>query len=366
MPETRAHHDLASRWFGSSVLAASDESFGLKENLLVPGEAVFEPGHYDHRGEIVDGWETRRRREAGYDWALIRLGAPGRITQVDLDTSFFTGNYPSTGWIRACAVTGYPSPAELLADDVDWIEVVAPTELDGDTHNLLPVSDGRRFTHVLVCVAPDGGVARVRVHGEVIPDPADWAGLTVEISGAEHGGRVIRSSDDFYTPAQVLIMPHQARTMGEGWETRRRRDDGHDSAVIALGAASDLLLLEVDTAHFKYNASAEVELLGVSAAEFASLSGDLDSVEGWSTLLPRTRLQPDTRHRFRLTAPRRHDVAVVRIEAYPDGGLSRVRLFGTPTAAGLAQAERAFRTASASAGPTDPPDPPDPTGRNRE
>jgi allantoicase len=348
--------DLASRWFGSSVLAASDESFGLKENLLVPASAAFEPGHYDHRGEIVDGWETRRRRTPGYDWALIRLGAPGRISQVDLDTSFFTGNYPATGWIRACAVTGYPSPAELVEDElggVDWIDIVGPTELAGDTHNLLPVTDDRRFTHVLVCVDPDGGVARVRVHGEVIPDPADWAGLTVEVSGAAQGGRVLRSSDDFYTPAQVLIMPHEARTMGEGWETRRRRDDGHDSAIIALGAVSDLLVAEVDTAHFKYNASAAIELFGVSQDELAALGEDWASSAGWRPLLGRTRLQPDTRHRFRLGGPQSQDLAAVRLEAYPDGGLSRVRLFGTPTVAGFDQALAKLRTASALAGPAE-------------
>jgi allantoicase len=351
MSDSTAAHDLGSRWFGSSVLAASDESFGLKENLLVPAAAAFEPGHYDHRGEIVDGWETRRRRAPGHDWVLIRLGAPGRIREIDVDTSFFTGNFPARCWIQACSAEGYPSPGELLADESAWVEIVGRTELAGDAHNRLAVSDHRRFTHLLVNVDPDGGVARVRVHGEVVPDPADWDGLTVEVSGAEHGGRVIRSSDDFYTPAQVLIMPHQARTMGEGWETRRRRDDGHDSAVIALATSADLQVVEIDTAHFKYNASAAIELFGVSEAEFAAVRGDLDSVAGWRALLPRTRLQPDTRHRFRLREAA--GIAIVRVEAYPDGGLSRVRLFGTPTPAGRARAQATYDAATQPTKPTE-------------
>lgn len=89
-----ASTDLASRLVGGSVIAASDESFGEKENLLVPGAADFTPGSYGHKGEIVDGWETRRRRTPGHDWALVRLGTPGVIDSIDVDTSFFTGNYP--------------------------------------------------------------------------------------------------------------------------------------------------------------------------------------------------------------------------------------------------------------------------------
>jgi allantoicase len=346
--------DLASRWFGASVLAASDESFGLKENLLHPGPSVFEPGRYDPRGEIVDGWETRRRREPGHDWALVRLGVPGAVTRIDIDTSFFTGNHPQTARVEGCTAGGYPSPAELLGGGTQWVELVPSSPLRGDAHNLFDVKDVRRFTHLRLSIAPDGGVARLRALGRAVIDPADWSGLTMELSGAEVGGRVLWSSNDFYTPAQVLVMPDRARTMGEGWETARRRDDGHDSIVIALAAEGTLSVIELDTAHFKYNASAEVAVLGLNAAQLAELqTGSPGAWEDpadapWQPILPRTRLQPDTRHRFRIVAA---DVAAVRVEAFPDGGLSRVRLFGTPTAVGWADLRRRFEAAQGNSTP---------------
>ncbi|MGX7679166.1 allantoicase [Jatrophihabitans sp. DSM 45814] len=338
--------DLASRWFGSSVLEASDESFGLKESLLTPGPAAFEAGNYDHRGEIVDGWETRRRRIPGHDWALIRLGAAGRIEYVDIDTSHFTGNYPTHCWVEACAMPGYPSVAELTEPSVPWVCIVPPARLVGDAHNYFEVSDQRRFTHVRLSIDPDGGVARMRVLGTVLPDPREWQHLTVELSCVEQGGRVVWSSDDFYTPAQVLIQPDRARNMGEGWETRRRRDDGHDSAVIVLAAAGNLHMFEADTTHFKYNASAEIALFGATAKEFVQLQSDLASTAGWHPLLGRTPLQPDTRHRFRLDPDVAAEIAAVRIETYPDGGLSRVRVLGTPTPEAIRAATLKLQSAS--------------------
>jgi allantoicase len=317
-----AEADLASRWVGGSVLAASDESFGDKENLLNPNAAAFEPGHYGNRGEIVDGWETKRRREPGHDWALIRLGTPGVITSVDVDTSFFTGNYPEFCVVEACGCEGYPSPAELNDAATEWVEIVHQSPLRGDTHNIFPVLDPRRFTHVRLSAFPDGGIARLRVLGEVVTDPRDVDGLTIDLASQELGGAVVLSSDGFYTSAQMLNRPDRARTMGEGWETRRRRDDGHDFVEFRLAFPGRLQQLVIDTAHFKYNASAEVAVFGC---------GDQPRPPGgmpdWVPLLARTRIQPDTRHVFTVTSEL--SVTYVRLDAFPDGGLSRFRAIGT-------------------------------------
>ena len=337
IPET----DLASRWLGGSVIAASDESFGEKENLLTPAPAAFEPGHYGPRGEIVDGWETRRRRVPGHDWALIRLGAPGVITEVDVDTSFFTGNFPQEVSLEACGHEGYPSPDELTG----WEEIVPRSELAGDTHNRFPVTNPRRFTHVRLSAYPDGGIARLRVLGHVIPDPRGLEALTIDLASQQYGGAILATSDDFYTSAAHLIRPDRARTMGEGWETRRRRDAGHDHVVIRLAFPGLIDRIIVDTAHFKHNASAEVALSASPpvdpAPPFTFISPDhpapLDhlappeSTAIWRPLLARTRLQPDTRHEFASQCDQ--PVATVRLDAYPDGGLSRVRLLGRLTPA---------------------------------
>ncbi|UCI23025.1 allantoicase (plasmid) [Mesorhizobium sp. B2-1-8] len=324
MPELRedfaAEVDLASRWLGGSVLAASDESFGEKESLLTPTPSAFVPGNYGPRGEIVDGWETKRRRGPGHDWALIRLGAAGTISAIDVDTSFFTGNFPTTCRIEACGVEGYPGPKALQTLDTEWIEIVPRAPLKGDTHNRFEVSDRRRFTHVRLSAFPDGGIARLRVHGHVVPDPRLFDRLTIDLASQDHGGQVVTSSDGFYTSAAMLNRPDKARNMGDGWETRRRRDDGNDHAVIRLALPGKIRLVEIDTAHFKYNASAEAGLSG-------AIGEAMPSADHWTPLLSRRPLQPDTRHVFGLPT-NNTIVSHVRLDAYPDGGISRVRLWG--------------------------------------
>lgn len=313
--------DLASRWLGASVMSASDESFGDKENLLTPTPPAFRPGRYGNRGEIVDGWETRRRREGGHDWAIVRLGAPGIITSVDVDTSFFTGNYPQSVSVEARGCEGYPSPAEIAAPSALWEAIVPESALTGDSHNVFAVTDRRRYTHVRLSAYPDGGIARVRVRGHVVPDPRGLDELTIDLASQEYGGAVVASSDDFYTSAVTLNRPDRARTMGEGWETQRRRDAGHDYAIFRLAFAGRLRRAIIDTAHFKYNASAAVALLRCAEDRVP----EHDS-PGWLPLLERARLQPDTRHIYDFAES--DPVTFVRLDAFPDGGLSRVRLIG--------------------------------------
>ena len=314
--------DLASRWLGASVMSASDESFGDKENLLKPSPAAFEPGHYGNRGEIVDGWETRRRREVGHDWAIVRLGAPGIITSVDVDTSFFTGNYPQSVSVEACGHEGYPSPAELAGPLAGWETIIPQAAVTGDGHNIFDVTDRRRFTHIKLSAYPDGGIARLRVYGEVVPDPRGLDRLTVDLASQAYGGAVIASSDAFYSSASMLNRPDRARTMGEGWETQRRRDGGHDFAVFRLAFAGVLRRVIIDTAHFNYNASAAVALYGCTK----EVPPEQDSPD-WVPLLERARLQPDTRHVYDLAGT--DPLTLVRLDAFPDGGVSRVRLIGT-------------------------------------
>jgi allantoicase len=314
--------DLASRWLGGSVVAASDESFGDKENLLTPDAPAFEPGHYGNRGEIVDGWETRRRRDGGHDWVVVRLGTPGVITSVDVDTSFFTGNHPESCSVEACGYESYPGSAELTSPATRWVTIVPKSPLRGDEHNVFEASDPRRFTHVRLSIFPDGGIARLRVAGWVVPDPRGLEALTIDLASQEYGGAVVASSDNFYTAASMLNRPGRARSMGEGWETRRRREGGCDHAVFRLAFRGVIRRIVVDTAHFKYNASAEVALYG--CVQDAVPPSDSTA---WLPLLGRTRLQPDTRHEFASQCAQ--PVVMVRLDAIPDGGLSRVRLIGS-------------------------------------
>jgi allantoicase len=310
--------DLASRWVGGTVVAASDESFGEKENLLNPGPCDPRPGRFGPRGELVDGWETRRRRGGpGEDWAIVRLGVPGVVTAIDVDTASFVGNHPVSCRIEATGCEGYPGPDDLMGPDVGWETLVPDQELSGDAHHLFPVADDRRWTHVRLVIVPDGGVARLRVHGRAQPDPRTVDDVSVDLASWRVGGLVVASSDDFYSAAQIVNRPDQARTMGEGWETRRRRDSNHDRLLIRLGYLGTVSRLVLDTSFYRYNASAAVALTG-------SATGD-DTAD-WTLLLPRTSLQPDTIHD--LQAKPAPPVRFVRVDAFPDGGISRIRIIG--------------------------------------
>ncbi|MFI6931147.1 allantoicase [Streptomyces sp. NPDC050287] len=342
--------DLAGRQLGAGVIAANDEFFAQRENLLLPGPAEFDPEHFGHKGKIMDGWETRRRRGASgdhpwptaedHDWALVRLGAPGVIRGIVVDTAHFRGNYPQAVSIEGTSMPGSPSPEELLGDNVEWTTLVPRTQVGGHAANGFPVSVEQRVTHLRVNQHPDGGIARLRVYGEVVPDP-QWLEVlgTFDVVALENGGQVEDASNLFYSPATNTIQPGRSRKMDDGWETRRRRDQGHDWIRYRLVAQSRIRALEIDTAYLKGNsagwASVSVRDGGAGGTGDDGGTGGAEGdggTGGWTEILPRTRLQPDTDHRFILPAPA---VAThARVDIYPDGGISRLRLFGSLTQAG--------------------------------
>ncbi|MER5772133.1 allantoicase [Streptomyces sp. NPDC001985] len=350
------HTDLADRRLGAGVLAANDEFFAQRENLLLPGPAVFEPGLFGHKGKIMDGWETRRRRgpstgrphPAGddHDWALIRLGAPGVVHGIVVDTAHFRGNHPRSVSVEATAVTGTPAPEELGSPEVTWTPLVPRTVVGGHAANGFTVTAGRRFTHLRLRQYPDGGIARLRVHGEVVPDP-EWLGAlgTFDLVALEHGGRVTDASDRFYSPPENTIRPGRSRRMDDGWETRRRRDGGGDWIRYRLTERARIRAVEIDTAYLLGN-SAGWARLSVRDGDHDGDGGDGRGGGGegggaWSELLPMTRLQPDTNHRFVLPEPRVGDG--VRIDIHPDGGIARLRVLGELTDDGAARLRERHR-----------------------
>ena len=325
-PDFAALPDLASRRLGGSVMYATDELFAAKENLIKPEPPVFASGEFGARGKIYDGWESRRRREPGNDHVIIRLGVPGIVHGVAVDTSFFRGNYPPQVSVEAVSVDGYPSAAEL--SELDWRPLVARAPAAGDTCNWYAVAAPRHCTHVRLSIYPDGGVARCRVHGEPLPDPRFLTG-TIDLAAMEHGGRLIECSNAFYSSARNLIMPGRPASMADGWENSRRRDGGFDFATFGLAAAGDVRQIEIDTSYFVGNAPGSARLL----AAFARPSDAAGALQ-WAELLPRVGLQPDTPHRFLVEAA--EPVTHVRLEVFPDGGLARLRVLGEVTPDALA------------------------------
>jgi allantoicase len=336
-PETDADPlalpDLASRALRGSVVAASDEFFAEKENLIKPGAAFFSPKTFGHKGQVYDGWETRRRRGSlggvpggdEHDWVIVRLGAAGTVHAVVVDTAYFTGNFPQSASVEACYLDGYPE-ADALAG-ARWTEIVPRSALKGDTPHVFEIPPGKRYSHVRLNIFPDGGVARLRVHGEVVPDPALLEGLTFDLAALENGGDVRACSDRFYSSPRNAISPGLSRVMGEGWETRRRRSEGNEWLVVGFAAAATVALAEIDTSGYLGNAPGLAELRGHSG-------GDWEQDSSWAPVLPRTPLLPDTPHRFRV---RPASYETVRLDVFPDGGLARLRLYGSLTDEGLAQ-----------------------------
>jgi allantoicase len=312
--------DLASRSLGGSVVGVNDELFAERENLIKAQSPSYRPHTFGHKGQVYDGWETRRRREPGYDWAIVRLGLGGIVRGVIVDTAFFTGNYPPEISVEGTSVEGYPSPAELQ-EDAEWMSLVPRSPAQGDAENPFTVDVEQRMTHVRLCLYPDGGVARLRVHGEVVPDPRFLGTGDIDLAALANGGAVTGCSNMFYSSPTNLIFPGQPRVMGEGWETARRRDEGNDWVEFRLAGPGRVRMAELDTSYFIGNAPGWASLRGRDER-----AGNVSNDESWTDLLPRTRLQPDTRHRFRIGAA--PQATHIRLDVYPDGGLARVRLHG--------------------------------------
>ncbi len=305
---------------GTRVTFASDEFFGAKERLIDPADPVFIDGKYDDHGKWMDGWESRRRRTPGHDHCVIRLGVPGIVRGFDIDTSYFTGNYPPQASIDAC----------VSDDDVPesgWTTIVAQTTLGGDAHHFIPVDSEDSWTHVRLNIFPDGGVARLRIYGEVRPADDDEEGV-IDLFALRHGGRALAASDEHYGSMHNLNLPGRGVNMGDGWETARRRGPGNDWVVVALGRPGIIERAEVDTAHFKGNYPDRVSL---EATSFANHADALPDSERWQTLLPETKVSMDQQHYFEDELEDIGAVTHVRLSIYPDGGVSRLRLFGRPS-----------------------------------
>lgn len=315
--------DLAARSAGGAVLWANDDLFAEKENLITSGSAEFRPATFGHKGQVYDGWETRRRRDLtpdASDSVIVRLGVPGIVRGVVVDTAWFTGNYPPEVSVEAAFVEGYPSTEDLVSK-TEWTTLLARTGVNGDTRNPFKVESSRRWSHVRLTIYPDGGVARFRVHGEGLLNPDFADGMTIDLAALENGGRITACSNMFYSSPNNLLLPGTARTMGDGWETSRRRDTGNDWVQVHLASRGTLNAVELDTSYFVGNAPGIGRLSG--------RDGDGD----WFELLPATDLLPDTRHRFLIADDR--PITEARLDIHPDGGMARLRLFGSLTADGL-------------------------------
>ena len=319
--------NLAEERLGSVVLETTDDFFAEKENLIKPGRGIFIPGKFTDDGKWMDGWESRRKRIPGHDWCNVRLGVPGKIRALDIDTNHFTGNFPPFASLEACEITGDPD------DSTEWTELLSKSTLEGTSQNFFEVDNDQRWTHVRLHIYPDGGVARLRVYGE---PHMDWSTIgedeIIDLSASWHGGLALACNDQHFGHMGNLIAPGRGINMGDGWETRRRRNPGNDWVILRLARKGVVSKIEVDTNFFKGNypdrCSVESVILPANLpANFSVEDWESQNI-AWQTLLPEQKLQADHQHFFETELQAVGAVTHLRLNIFPDGGVSRFRVLG--------------------------------------
>ena len=330
---TDTQPDFVNRWInlaqprlGAEIVSCSDDFFAECSRMLQPQPPVFIDDKFDDHGKWMDGWETRRRRNGGYDHAIVKLALPGIIKGVDIDTTHFTGNFPPAGSLDAC----YCSDAAPNENTI-WIPVISSVSLAGDCHHYFEVDEAQIFTHVRLNIFPDGGIARLRIYGQV---QCDWQSkdkhLTYNLAAVEYGARAIAWNDAHFGSAANLLAPGRGINMGDGWETRRRREPGHDWCIIELGHVGLIEKIIVDTAHFKGNYPDRCSIQA-ALVEGGTTDSIITQSQFWPDLLPPSQLKMDEIHEYTDSIRAIGSISHVRLSIFPDGGISRVRLFGKIT-----------------------------------
>ncbi|MFL6514845.1 MAG: allantoicase [Chthoniobacterales bacterium] len=327
--------DLASARLGGVALLANDEFFAEKENLLKPGRGVFVADRFTDRGKWMDGWESRRRRTPGHDWCVVQLGLRGVIRYVDIDTNHFLGNHPPFASLDALSAPDPVTADPQVIESLRWTPILPQSPLNPGSQNIFEISNSTASTHVRLNIFPDGGVARLRIYGTVVPD---WTKVKpderIDLAAIENGGVALACSDMFFSSMNNLIMPGRSENMGDGWETKRRRGPGYDWIILKLGAPGSVRKVEVDTNHFKGNYPDTCSIEGCNAPDALTDYLTSENTE-WREILPMTALQADTRHLFEHELSPMDNCTHIRLNIYPDGGVSRFRVWGVPRLAGL-------------------------------
>lgn len=318
--------DLAAERLGGKVLYATDDFFAEKENLIKPGRGIFITDKYTDRGKWMDGWESRRKRSPGHDWCVVQLATAGIIRGFDIDTNFFLGNHPPHASIEAARLDNVSAIDDW--EKVGWTEVLPNSPLDPGSRNFYGCKSGKVFTHIRLHIYPDGGVARLKVFGDVIKDWTKSNQAEIDLAAALNGAQAIACNDMFFSAMSNLIMPGRGVNMGDGWETKRNRTPGNkDWVILKLATGGTIDQIIVDTAHFKGNYPDSCSIEGCFAQTDAEA---LSNEQMWQTLLPQQKLSADFIHEFEKEIVHHGPFSHARLTIYPDGGVSRLRLFGKP------------------------------------
>ena len=316
--------NLASPKMGTKILAFSDDFFGEVTRMLNDKDPIFIEDKYDNHGKWMDGWESKRRRDGGNDWAIIKLGSAGIISKIEIDTSYFTGNFPPF-----FSLEGIYSETEPDKDS-NWKTLIDKTSLIGDCKNNFELNLKETLNFIRLQIFPDGGVARIRLFGEVRYNWKQFnSGEIIELSSLKLGGSILAYNNAHYGDVSALLSDGRGKTMGDGWETRRRREPGNDWIIIKLAQKGNIEKIEIDTAHFKGNYPDRASIQATSIDKNITTKDLIQNSDNWNIILDETKLSADNIHKYKINSNSKNEATHIRLNIYPDGGVSRLRIFGT-------------------------------------
>ena len=314
--------NLADPRLGSKVIFKTDDFFASANRIINPNPPIFKDGVFDRHGKWMDGWETRRRRKKGFDYLIIKLGKPGKIFSVDIDTTHFSGNQPMYASLEACQNN------KKLNSNSKWSKILNYKKLGPNKNHKFSIKNKSIFTHVKLNIYPDGGVARLRLYGEIETKNINYGSKTVNLTSMLNGASIVGCNNEHFGRAENVLSPGKGKNMGDGWETRRSRGKNFDWLIIKMGRTGKINKIEIDTHHFKGNYPDRCSVQGIFIPKKLSNNSIVKKSNKWKTLVNKAKLHPHKKHNFKIKTPKTNKVNYIRINIYPDGGISRIRTFG--------------------------------------
>ena len=314
--------DLAQSRLGTKVVYKTDEFFAPAKRIINPWPPIFKKGVFDKHGKWMDGWETRRKRGKGHDYLILKLGKPGKIHKVDIDTSYFSGNQPRKVSLDACF-----SKKRLPNKNSNWIKILKKKSTKPNSHNFFNIKNKSIFTHVKLNIYPDGGVARIRIYGSM-QIKKKFAKKIINLTSVLNGATPIACNNEHFGRAENILAPGTGKNMGDGWETRRSRGKNFDWLILKCAAPGKINKIQIDTHHFKGNYPDKCSLQAAYLNHKISDKNIVHRSKKWKLLLNKAKLHAHKKHNFQNKLMKNKKINYIRINIFPDGGISRIKAFG--------------------------------------
>jgi len=314
--------DLAQARLGTKVVYKTDEFFAPAKRIINPWPPIFKEGVFDKHGKWMDGWETRRKRNKGHDYLILKLGKPGKIHMVDIDTSYFSGNQPSKVSIEACF-----SKNKIPNKHSSWVKILKKKSTKPNSHHFFNIKNKSIFTHIKLNIYPDGGVARIRIYGSM-QIKKKFEKKVINLTSILNGAAPIACNNEHFGRAENILAPGTGKNMGDGWETRRSRGKNFDWLILKCAAPGKIKKIQIDTHHFKGNYPDKCSLQAAYLDKKISEKNIVNMSKKWSLLLNKVKLNAHKKHNFQNKLMKNRKINYIRINIFPDGGISRIRAFG--------------------------------------